>query len=299
MPFAIDLSSLDLPPIPTGATSPDGLISATIIGSGVFLRANYSLSAIPALHRPRHIRFYRADGEALVRVRSGDPAFAPGAVAHAYDDEAPLGQISIWYAEPLDAALQSTPLRARSEGVALQLSEPGGGPDDPATWIKSLEDPAVSMQVHVANWPETTFASRAYVNTVLGRPTPAIVADVRAGATSQLQVLTLTQLEREAFWRLLSSGQVMLTQSRTEFGRQDRYWLFGDVTESRPSILATAPQRLWTIPVTEIERPDTASQPMRLIGRSYADRLATYPSYADATRTGRTYEQATIGDVPG
>jgi hypothetical protein len=107
----------------------------------------------------------------------------------------------------------------------------------------------------------------------------------------------LTAAEQDAFRRLIDSGQVMLTQSRTEFGRQDRYWLFGDVTELRPSALAAAPQRLWTIAVIEVERPDTAGQSMRLVDRSFLDRLALYPSFADATRTGRTFEQATLGDV--
>lgn len=264
MPIIADPTA-PAPPLPTKVTGSDGVLTAYLDepNAGVLLVADFSgASQVPA-----RVRFYRDDG---VLVRSGDWAWAPGGIAVAYDHEMSLsGSGHSWYAHP--------DVGADCQRVTLTVPAPS---DLSTVWLKGLDSPGLSMQVVVSTWPRLHFAGRLSVSPVLGSAFPAfpaITQDLRQAPTSQMQVWTTTFGDSDALRLLVSSG-VLLLQPNAKTGRRDQYVAIGDVDADLVG-LPQGERLLWTLPLTEVERPATTGQRLRVPDRSYADRLATWPLY--------------------
>ncbi|MCX5407518.1 hypothetical protein OHA37_27095 [Streptomyces sp. NBC_00335] len=274
-------------------TAPSNYVDGSLAGCAWEGAANASASVYPAPLDPddiAQVRFVRQDPGAAepVRVRGGDPAWAPGGVAVAYDHEAPLGVASAWYAYPIG---WDGTVGARSDGAAVTLPEPTPVLD---VWLKSLTDPALSMLVKVMAWPELQYGERQQRFDVLGASSPVMRVDAWSLPTSTVTIETDTLDERTTLLALLTSGTTLLAQTRAEYGRADTYWVPGQITEVMPGI-ASDPHRTWTVTVTAVDRPTTVDSPLRIPGRSYDDSGTTWPTYADRIATGQTYHEVTTG----
>lgn len=280
----------DAPPVvpPVEVTSPDGILTARRddAWAGVVLTADYT-GADPVPGRVRLVRV-GPDGQETP-VRSGDLAWAPGGLAVAYDHEAPLGVPVTWYAYPVAA---DGTLGTRSQGAALTIPEPDAPRD---VWLKSVNDPATSLRVLVTSWPTQEYAARQQRLDILGAASPVIGIDTWSLGSGDVQILTESLDERIALLGLLTSGSVLLAQTRGAYGRPDAYMVPGAPSEQMIGA-ATDPGRLWTVTMTSVDRPPTLDAGLRIPGRSYADTAVMLPTYADRTATGQTYHQTTVGD---
>ncbi|MFE0719308.1 hypothetical protein ACFW2T_33210, partial [Streptomyces sp. NPDC058892] len=112
--------------------------------------------------------------------------------------------------------------------------------------------------------------------------------------TSAAQIETTTLAERLALRELLTVGTTVLVQTRQEYGREDAYWVPGKLSEQMAGD-AGDPHRTWDVPMTAVARPPTIDTPLRIPGRSYDDSTVLWPTYADRTATGQTYQDVTTG----
>lgn len=223
------------------------------------------------------IQFVRTNPDgADVLVRSGDPAQAPGGYGIAYDHEAGLGVGVSWYAIPLIGGVEGPP----SDAVGLSIPEPQGGPSSPGTWFKSLEDPALSMQIKVHEWRSYSMEGTSQFTRAAGARFSAVAIDELAAPTSSIIVLAYTLEEEEALLSIVNSG-VFLTQSKAAYGRRDAYWVVTGFNSERISTLVTNQERYITIPVTQVDRPHTEDIGLRIPGYSYNDLANTYATYSE------------------
>lgn len=276
MPMIVDPAAPHISP-PARVVSPDGWLAATVDSTwaGVTLAVDYTAGTpLAAAATVQQVRILRtAAGAPPVPVRSADPAWAVGGVGRAYDHEAPLGAAVIYTATPIYANGTTGPTSA----LAVTVPPPDAPTD---VWLKSLEAPGLSVRVTVVTWPTLTWGARSESVTAAGSPYPTVAQDVYGAASSDIAVdaagAAIGQLRA-----LLTTGGVLLMQTRPEYYRPDQYVVLGDITED----LDGAPDegRTFTAALTEVDRPDTTGQPLRVPGWSWdilADQYATWDAVA-------------------
>ncbi|WP_326764349.1 hypothetical protein OG978_06945 [Streptomyces sp. NBC_01591] len=113
-----------------------------------------------------------------------------------------------------------------------------------------------------------------------GSAYPVASQDVYAAAESSI-VIDAEGSQIEALERLLVTPGVRLIQTRPDYHRPDQYVLLNDVQQVMDSIPTQS--RSYQAALTQVDRPDTAGQPMRIPGWSWdilAERFATWDSVA-------------------
>lgn len=257
------------PVVPVTATSTDGRITATYdpAHGGVLLRADYS----DANPQPYQVQF-RRNG---LTVRSGDPAWAPGGRALAYDYEMALGEVAEWTAIPI--------YRSRTAGYSTGTPSAGaalvtGDLDcELDFWIKSTPNPALSRRLRsqVPDPTVTTTGRNSLVDTP-GSPNYSGSWDVGLNAAQTFTFLTYTHAERDELLTLLDSGPV-LVQCLRLYGIAQFYAKSADVRQEY-HVGAFDPRRVITVTFLPIERPATINSPLFLPDHSFDDVRAGYVS---------------------
>lgn len=230
---------------------------------------------VAPLAPPDQIQFERTN-EGLM-VRGGDSTWSPGGKAKTYDHEAPLGLSSTWVARPV---YQGVPrLDQTSQGVSLTMPEPAGGPGDPSTWIKPTELPGDAIQVMINAWPDVAITVYGSTTHIPGRKKSLGQFDTVGGFSGDVKVITRSPAQEAHLERAIATGFVLL-QVASRFRRPS---MFAMVTGAVRSDFTQMDQddKIWTLSLDEVDRPDTLDQPSRMPGRSFADRLAAHPTFAD------------------
>lgn len=252
---------------------------------GMGSSGSWLLDDVEVLRPLDGVRFIRTNPDgSQVAVRSGDVALAPGRIAVAYDHEAPLGVGVGWHAVPVLGGVEGEP----SDGVTLSVPAPEWPLD---LWLKSLEDPGLSLRVQVEEWAELATSAQASTVQALDGKYPQVNFRTRTATTSTITVITEDLVTLEQMRALIDSG-LLLVQTRAEYGRPDQFVLPGGVSEVMTA-KAYHPTRRWQLELTEVQRPSTTGQRLRVIGRSYQDRLEAFPTYSDVPA--RTYLEALTG----
>lgn len=220
----------------------------------------------------RKVRITRQDPGTVVPlpVRSGDSAWALGGVGSAYDHEAPLGVAVIYTATPVYADGST----GASSSLAVTVPAPSRGPGD--VWIKSIDEPGISARVTVTQWPALSWNARIDTADVAGNPFPAASQDVYGAPASSIAI-DAEGSAIETVQRLLTTPGVLLVQTRPDYHRPDQYVLVGNVQQQITST-PTEP-RTYTADLTQVGRPDTAGQPMRIPGWSWDELARTFASW--------------------
>lgn len=284
----------------TDATSPDGLIRAQVVEAyaGVFLTVDYSdLIADPGYNwaNPFCGTIYRVDtltNEKVV-VRGADRRTQYGGIFYAYDDEVEFGKVYTYYVEGYD---QHGALARRSYGVSVLTWEPPGGYVLPGVWIKSLDDPSLSMPVRVRSWKSGTYASRTSTATVLDSPYMAANQGVRSAYETSMTVLTADEDEYQQLLELSQYGTVYIV-GLSKHRRRTGYYLLGDLSPSRVTDFVNSPYDAWDISnVVQQPRPVTTGQQGPVYPwRNLADRLAEFPTFNDVP-AGRLLRDGALPD---
>jgi hypothetical protein len=284
------------PPVPsTDSQTADGRLRATVMpdSAGVFLRADFS-DALPLIGyvwpNPFQVTIYKQTEDGTISTVRGAADIAQyGGVFHAYDDEVTFGSIVQYWAVAPQADGEDGILTDR---VAVVTWEPDGGFVQPGVWIKNLEDPELSCPARCQDWSAFTYGARNAVADIWGSQYPGVVSDVRKAPSTQLTVLTATEEEYQALLAA-TSGSVVYIVGLVRHRRRTGYYVLGDVASARIANDPATGYDVWTIPAQTIDNPVSAGQSLTVPGRSYADRQAAYPTFADVLATGRAYGAGT------
>ncbi|MGV4890417.1 hypothetical protein ACSR0Z_28135 [Streptomyces viridosporus] len=287
MPMIVDPSAPQITP-PTTITSPDGWLTAVVDDqwAGVYLGVDYlaGSSPLPGAGQVVKARITRQDpgGGPPVPVRSGDLAWALDGVGQAYDHEAPLGVAVAYTATPQYADGTWGP--SSSLGLVVPAPAPAQTKD---LWLKSVEEPGLSMRVMYGPAQGTTSAARQDTADRTGTPYMAVAYDTAAAPAEAVQVDVLAD-QIEQFRRLIRSG-VLLAQVRPGYRIPDRYFVPGEVGETPTGKLGSTGGYTVTFSIEPIERPATAGQPMRAPGWSYDAMAAAFATYDAVTASYSSY----------
>lgn len=268
------------PPVtlPTPAVSADGWLTAVLdpAWSGVVLSVDYTAAtSLAGAADVRKVLITRLDPGAAgpVPVRGADLAWCIEGVGVGYDHEAPLGRAVTYTARPTYTDGTTGP----ASSVAVSLPDPTGQAD---VWIKSLDEPGVSARVTVTSWPSLSWAARIDSADVMGSRYPITAQDEYKAAASDI-TLDAEGDAIETMRTLLTTPGVRLLQTRADARRPDQFVLLGDPAEAIDTTPTGA--RTFTAQVTEVERPPTAGQPIRMPGWSYDALAAAWDSYDAVT----------------
>ncbi|MEU0216854.1 hypothetical protein ABZ281_17795 [Streptomyces sp. NPDC006265] len=292
MPMIVDPSAPQVTP-PATLTSPDGFLTAVVDEqwAGVYLGVDYKTPAAVGWQDIRKVAITRQDpgAAAPVGVRSGDLAWAIEGVGQAYDHEAPLGVAVAYTARPQYAD------GSWGDESSLGLVVPAPAPAQTRDlWLKSLEEPGLSMRVMYGPDQGTTSEARQESTARTGTPYTAVAYDTAAAPAETVSVDVLAA-DIEQFRLLIRSG-VLLAQVRPGYQKPDRFFVPGAVSEKATGKLGSTGGYTVTFDIVPIERPATGGQPMRAPAWSYdalAAQFATYdavsssyPSYAALATNG-------------
>ncbi|WP_215456681.1 hypothetical protein [Streptomyces sp. ATCC 21386] len=277
MPMIVDPSA---PPItaPETVTSPEGWLTAVVdpVWAGVYLAVDYMAGDTPLAEAAdvRKALITRQDPGAAgpVPVRSGNLAWAIEGTGTAYDHESPLGVAVAYTARPLYADGTWGP--ETSLAVVVPAPSPGHSRD---LWLKSLEDPGLSMRVMYGTAQGTTSAARQETASRSGSPYTAVAYDTAAAPAETVSVDVLAE-DIVQFRTLVRSG-VLLAQVRPGYQIPDRFFVPADVSEKPTGKLGSTGGYTVTFDIVPIERPDTADQPMVTPEWSYDALAAAFASY--------------------
>jgi hypothetical protein len=193
------------------------------------------------------------------------------------DSEAPLDVPLRYLATDALNATQAT-----SEWVTL----PSGG----FSWLKAPGVPSLNTPIKIVTIGDRTRAKPQAVFRVIGRELPVVVTSRRWAPTMTLTAYTETNDEYRALLGLLGLGSVLLlsTPAATRYGSM--YVDVGEVTEHSHVDVYDNPVTVWTLPLTQTERP--AGIGTGIAGNTWGDVVATYPTWGDLIA-----RKATWGDL--
>lgn len=241
--------------------------------------ANLTLKYRP----PIGVRFWRTANEQREIVRGGDFKKTSSGWARTYDSEAPLGVSSSYAAEPVYS--QDGDLVGPLTTSAAMTVPPGNR----STWIKSLENPAYSVQVMISNW--SSFGASSYYSTdrVPGTSLPGGVFDAMGGYSGQASFVTMNDNEAERMLQLMNEG-MLLIQTDPKYKRPTTMYIIVDSWSRNDFAKMDSDEKVWEVNYTQMERPDTFGQPTRMPNSSFAKRFSDYPTFADVPA--RTFASA-------
>ena len=122
-------------------------------------------------------------------------------------------------------------------------------------WLKDPLEPARNISVLVNDMTEYAYDTPTGIHTVLGRPDPVTVGEVRRAATGTLTLITLSKEDRDRLHYITASGHVLLFQSSQDSGVGNMYIALTGVTETRVVNLRGQSERHWAIGYQEVASP--------------------------------------------
>lgn len=268
---------------PTTSSSSDGVITAKFIPSyyGVWLKARFTGG--PFIIEPVTVTFYRGDG---VPIRGGEELLVLTSSStrfeYAFDYELPIGTVQSWYVEFKTA----TGLTFTSKKATLILPKLNGNVAQPSTWIKSLEYPENSVNLMINSWPNINYESFNTLLKPINSKLPRSFGDLDSigGVKASVTFIIETGSQEKKFLSIMNEGDFYISTS-PQFKRPSFYATHtGTITRTDVAKMGIS-QKLYTVDLTEIPRPDFKAQPLRVPGISYEDRQRIFPTYGSKSNT--------------
>ena len=129
--------------------------------------------------------------------------------------------------------------------------------DDDRDWLKNPAQPGLNMPIYVQSLPQLTFGMESATQWVQSRQDPVVISGVRRYPTGELSIVTLEADDRGDVGALLGSSSVLLLSTPPDHGVGNAYLSIGDVAQNRTSVYATEQSRVWSMPVTQVLRPES------------------------------------------
>lgn len=181
----------------------------------------------------------------IVNVRGMTLAPLSSNIFLGYDYEAPIGRDLRYQASAYDGG-GSLIGQSSIETITWNTSD---------TWLKDPLNPSRNIRVLMADPGEEAFDAPTGLNTILGRPTPIIVTEVRQSATGTLGILTLTDSDAGTLHLLTSTGNILLVQTDPSFGLGNLYFALQKIASDRVTPLGFLPERSWGLQYVETDVP--------------------------------------------
>lgn len=183
----------------------------------------------------------------VIPVRNMTLVPLSGGTAIGYDYEMPVGVQVEYVASIYDSSDPLTPLDT-TEPVSITWMAR-------RDWLKDPLEPIRNVMVLVNDMSEYDYATPTAVHTVLGRPDPVTVGEIRQAATGDLTLVTLDKLARDQLHYITASGHVLLLQSTQESGVGNMYLAPLGLKEQRVTPLRDQQERYWTLTYQEVSAP--------------------------------------------
>ena len=276
MPIVINPSTPN-PSGPSTATSSDSHLTVYVDATycGVLLKADFSGLGT----KPIKVRFMRGSD----RVRSGDPAWAPGGIGFAYDHEAPLSTSTAWTAVPIFAD--------GSEGSASTAATvtTAGIPAGYDFVVKPTSDPG-SMTLLKSLLPEPTRGRVGMLNLtdIPGSRFKSGTWEPRQYADDQFSFQTATLSDYVDLETCMDAGIVFI-QCTPAYGIDDFYAIPSDSSVTA-MVYQADPRRQVQVTFVHQPRPPTLGSPSMMPGRSWQTVKNGYATYSAVTAAYATNE---------
>lgn len=127
--------------------------------------------------------------------------------------------------------------------------------DRTGDWLRPVTRPLSGMRLWVEAYNTVRRDGRIGTFDVMGRDDRIAVTAKRGLPSGTLQLLTLTESERDRILNILNSGEPVMFLSPKKFGVGKQYLAVKDVTETRLSPAGWDWARRWTLDVEEIGYP--------------------------------------------
>ena len=157
-------------------------------------------------------------------------------------------------------------------------------------WLKDPLEPIRNLPIRVVDMSSYHYSTPASVHTVLGRPDPVTIGEVRRAADGVVTLLTVTKEERDRLHYITASGNVLLLQSTQDSGVGNMYIALLDIQENRIST-RDVPDREWILGYQEVGPPVGDAGAFV----TYQDLVNTYATYQDIVDSWNTYIELTEG----
>ncbi len=184
-----------------------------------------------------------------------------------WDYEMPIGLPVAYVAALYDSSDTTTPLDTTDPVSVTWTTD--------HDWLKDPFEPIRNVAILVSDMSEYDYATPTAVLTVLGRPDPVTVGEIRQAATGDLTLVTLDRTARDQLHYITSSGHVLLLQSTQDSGVGNMYVAPLGLKEQRVIPLRDQEERYWTLTYQEVSSPagDGASF------TTWQDVVNTYPDW--------------------
>lgn len=122
-------------------------------------------------------------------------------------------------------------------------------------WLKDPAHPERSLKVCISVLPELLLDRVVGVFRPIGAHYPVVVSDVLQAFTTSIGVMTSTAADAAAFYELVRAPVLLAQSPALPWGWGSRYVALGAVTQGRLGPTSPKPERLWTVAMTEVDRP--------------------------------------------
>lgn len=222
------------------------------------------------------VTVYRVDAAGTHIVRGGWRVLVSGP-AVVTDYEPPFGEPVAYHAIGYDAADNPSAVGPDSPPVVLASS---GCP-----WIQDPTDPSTARRFQVVDWEAMEYDRESSVLRPMLSATAIAVVGVRRDPDSEIVLRTVTDSDAAAL-RSLCAAPVLLLRPDPSWGWPARYWLVGDLEETRQyPKRAEIPKRLWTLPLTAVNAPSPALIRFPYVWRDVVSYFATWADVIDSEPT--------------
>lgn len=233
------------------------------------------------------LTLYRQDAGGSSPVRGGWRIEVSGP-ALVVDYEVPFGQPVTYFAVGYDADGNASAPGPASQPVTV---DSGGCP-----WVQDPTNPESAARWQVVDWEGMEYGRSATVLRPMLSPTAIAVIGVRQEPESEMVARTTTDSAAAAL-RALCAVPVLLIRPDPSWGWPARYWLVGDLTETRQAPhTGDDPRRLWTLPLTAVDAPSATLLTFPYV---WADVVAYWDTWADLIAGKATWLDVMRDPAPG
>jgi hypothetical protein len=227
------------------------------------------------------IQRYTAAGSVVVRMAKN--ADITSGVFYISDYEIPQATSYTYIATVSDGTDSATTDEVEVEGINR-----GGD------YIAAVAAPFSGTVINVESFAQEQLRAQADTVTVLGRPDPVVVTFGRTWLNGTLNLISLTDSERQQLQTIFASGRLVMFAPRIGVGYDDVLFLAaGDIDIERVSRVAYEPARRWIVQVQRVAPPPpTASMP---VGTTWQERLNEGDTWSYWASNGTFIELAGIG----
>lgn len=236
------------------------------------------------LERSAHSTLYWFDGDSPVPAMAEDYLFPDNTWTDVTGDativwDGAVGNSVSTFTGPSKVSTTTTVL-IPAPGAATKLCSP--------VYLNDPVAPARGQWYSLIKIEPLVYAGRHTLMDIIGRAPVVAVSQLRGWATGSMQLMTRTLAERDMALATFAAGRILLWRNPDPLFPENTWYIsIGDVTETRAIDDHRRPERLWTVPFAQVERPVGLIE--LAAGRTWQDVLSGWPNWAGVKANNATW----------